>query len=324
MITTVVGNYPKVPPLFGGGNLRRALAQYDEGRITAEELARVEDEATRDAIQEQLQAGIDLISDGQIRWEDGQTYLARRIGGFSIDGLIRYFDTNTYYRQPIAEGPLSWRGPISVAHYRFAAQASARLVKAIITGPFTLAKLSRDTTDRPFSRLVLALAAILNQEARALQEAGAPIVQVDEPALLKYKEEFPLFQEAMGVLTEGLSVKKALYTYFGDVSGLAPPFFALPFQVFGLDFVMGPANYDFLEGFPKDKELGLGILDARNTKMESVEQIVAAIGRVRPWVSMERLYVHPSCGLEFLPRRNAYDKLVRLVEGTRRAQEVLA
>lgn len=324
MITTVVGNYPKVPSLSGGPNLRTSISRFDEGKITLDELAAIEDAATKDAIEEQVRAGVDLVSDGQIRWDDSVTYLASRIEGFSISGLIRYFDSNTYYRQPVIEGELAWKEPILVKDYQFAAEVSQKPVKAIITGPFTMAKLSKNSHYESHGKAILALAKILNQEAKALEKGGASFIQFDEPCLLKAKEEFPLFKEAMGILTEGVSAKKALYTYFGDVSGLVPQLFNLPFEVFGLDFVAGPANYSLINGFPPQKELGLGIIDARNTKMETVEEMVDAVRRVLPHVPLGRLYLNPNCGLDFLPRRNAYNKLTRMVEGARRAQEVLS
>ena len=87
--------------------------------------------------------------------------------------------------------------------------------------------------------------------------------------------------------------------------------------------MIGAANFDLIEGFPTDKMLGCGIVDARNTRLESVEEIVSAIERVSKSVSLDRLYINPSCGLDFLPRQNARQKLARLVEGTRAAQEAL-
>ncbi|MBM2826623.1 MAG: hypothetical protein HW403_687 [Dehalococcoidia bacterium] len=324
MITTVVGNYPKIPSLGGGPNIRQAIARHDEGRITDQELAQLFDEATVDAIQEQAQAGIDLITDGHIRWDDGQTYLAAKLGGFSINGLIRYFDSNTYYRQPMVEGDVVWKSPILVRDLKFAVEASPVPVKVALPGPFTLASLSSNQHYQEQKTLVMDLAAALNQEAMSLEAAGATFVQFDEPSLLKAKSQFPLFQEASRVLTQGLTAKTALYTYFGDVSGMVPQLFSLPFQVFGLDFVTGPNNFPLVAGLPSDKELALGILDARNTKMESVDEIVEAVRRVKQHVGLDRMYINPSCGLDFLPRRNAYNKLVRLVEGAKRAQEVLS
>jgi 5-methyltetrahydropteroyltriglutamate--homocysteine methyltransferase len=171
---------------------------------------------------------------------------------------------------------------------------------------------------------VLDLAEVLNQEARALQAAGAPVIQFDEPAILKHKEDFPLFQEAMTRLTQGLNPTLALYTYFDDIAGVYPAFLKLPFQVFGLDYVMGKANWDVVVDVPSDVSLGLGVVNARNTRMETEEEIGDALRRIAPVVPQDRLYINPNCGLEFLPRDTAYQKLVRMVEGSKKAMEVAA
>ena len=323
MITTVVGNYPKLSTNSQAPNLRRAITQFDTGRITQEELNAVADEATREAIREQAEAGIELVTDGQIRWEDGQTYIARGINGFGIDGLIRYFDTNTYFRQPIPEERLEWKSPITVRDFNLASEASPVPVKAVITGPFTLGYLSQQGSYNDRATLVTDLAHILNQEALALQEAGATIIQFDEPAILRYGQDFSLLREASNEVTRGLRVKTAISTWFRDASGIQEQFFQLPFQVFGLDFVIGRDNYELIRDFPPDKELAAGIVDARNTKMETVDELVESIRKISRYVSLDRLYVNPSAGLEFLPRTTAQAKLVRLVEGAKKAQEVL-
>src|SRR2546428_3658355 len=144
MQTTVVGNYPKTPNRPRPGRLRQAINRRDRGEITSEELARIEDEVTIEVIEEQVEAGVDIVTDGQIRWDDDQTYIMRGLGGVEIGGLQRYLDTNTYYRQPEIVGPIAWREPILVRDYRFAAEHSRKPVKAIITGPYTLAALSLD------------------------------------------------------------------------------------------------------------------------------------------------------------------------------------
>jgi len=320
LITTAVGNYPKIGQPAQAPSLRTAIAKFDVGDITLEEFRRVENETTREVLQQQCDAGLDLVTDGQIRWDDGQTYVTRSIQGFSINGLIRYFDTNTYYRHPIAEAKLEWPGPILVRDYHFAVEHSSRPVKAILPGPFTLAHLSQPGCYPDLRSLALELAHILNQEALALQQAGAPLIQFDEPAIGKWKTEFRLLKET----SEGLTTKTAIYTWFRDIAGLEPDFFHLPFQVFGLDFVWGPKNWEAIKRFPQEKELGLGIVDARNTQMESVDEIVEALRRAATHIAPGQLHVNPSCGLDYLPRKNAYQKLVRLVEGVSRAQEVLS
>ena len=101
MIATVIGSYPKIPNRPRPARLRNAINRLDRGDITVEELRKIEDEVTIEVLQEQADAGLDLVTDGQIRWEDEQTYLARAFSGISINGLIRWFDTNMYYRQPL-------------------------------------------------------------------------------------------------------------------------------------------------------------------------------------------------------------------------------
>jgi len=123
---------------------------------------------------------------------------------------------------------------------------------------------------------------------------------------------------------EGVTAEAHLYTWFGDIEGLFPQILELPFSAIGLDFVMGPANYEIIRRAPFTKKLGLGIVDARNTKLETVEQIVDNIRRVSDVVSLEALYVNANCRLEYLPREAAQAKLARMAEGVGRAQEVLA
>ncbi|MFX1243301.1 MAG: methylcobamide--CoM methyltransferase, partial [Promethearchaeota archaeon] len=139
-----------------------------------------------------------------------------------------------------------------------------------------------------------------------------------------HRDDLPLFQRAIERALEGISVQRALYLYFGDMDGLYPQVLDLPVDVLGLDFVMGARNFELLKTAPFTKTLGLGLIDARNTKMESAEQIVGGLRRAQDVVPLDRVHLSPSCGLEFLPREAAQSKLARMVEGARRAQEVLA
>ena len=324
MITTMVGNYPKISPDAKAPSLRTAISRFDESRITLEELKRVEEEVTKEVIQDQVDAGLDLVTDGQIRWDDGQTYIARGIQGFTVNGLIRYFDTNTYYRHPIPENRLQSNGAITVKDYEFAAANSARPVKAVITGPYSLARLSQLGCYENLRSLVMDLVPILNREAKALQSAGASVIQFDEPSILKHKEDIDLFAEAIEGVTAGVTATTGVCTIFGDATGIHSRLFSLPVDIVGLDFVMGPANYDLIGELPQEKKLGCGIVDARNTRLETVEDIAEAIKRVSGSVSPDRLYINPSCGLDFLPRPNARAKLTRLVGGAKKAQEDLS
>jgi len=182
MQTTVVGNYPKIPNRPRPARLRQAINRRDRGEITNEELARIEDEVTIEVIEEQAEAGVDIISDGQVRWDDDQTHIMRGLGNVEIGALQRYLDTNTYYREAEIAGAVSWREPILVRDYRFAAENSPKPVKAVLTGPLTLARLSKNEHYADTLSVALAFAEALNQEAKALVGSGATIVQFNEPA----------------------------------------------------------------------------------------------------------------------------------------------
>jgi 5-methyltetrahydropteroyltriglutamate--homocysteine methyltransferase len=325
MLTTVVGHYPKIPNRPRPARLRLAIARYERGEITAQELARVQDEVTIEVIHEQVEAGIDIITDGQIRWEDEQTYIARGLTGFAIDGLVRYLDTNTYFRQPVVVGEVRWQGPILVDDYRFAVQHSPRPVKAVITGPYTLALLSKDQHYGHRAKLVMALAQALAQEAKALEEAGAPIIQLSEPMILWHPEDWDLFAQAVATVVAGLKCETALYTWFGSVEAIYPRLLTLPVTTIGIDLVSKPINWQVIGQypFPADKNLAAGIVDGRNTRLEAVEELVAAVRHLARICPPQRLYLNPSCGLEYLPREVAQAKLRRLVEGAKAAQQAL-
>ncbi len=324
MQTTVVGNYPKIPNRPRPAKLRAAINRRDRGEITHEELARVEDEVTVEVIEEQIEAGVDLITDGQVRWDDDQTYIMRGLKGVEIGSLERYMDTNTYYRQPEITGPVGWQQPILVRDFLFAREHSSKPVKAVITGPYTLAALSLDKHYGSRERLTMTLAGELRREVQALAAAGAGYIQMNEPAILQNKDDISVAVKALTRLLDDVRTDTAVYTWFADASGVLPALLDTPAGIIGLDFVAGGGNWQALKAARFDKRLGFGIVDGRNTRLETPAQISAAIERVREYVPEDKLYVNPSCGLEYVPREVAFEKLKRMVQGTHLATGVPA
>jgi 5-methyltetrahydropteroyltriglutamate--homocysteine methyltransferase len=317
--TTVIGSYPKPPDEGDTFVLRKTLHALERDEATVEDFEKAQDALVEQVIKEQEEAGIDLITDGHARWEDLLTPFARHMSGFEIGGLLRWFDNNVYYRRPICVGPIEWRGPASVEAYKFAASVASVPVKAVIPGPITFARLSVDEHYGSHRDFVLAIARVLAQEAFELEAAGAPVVQIDEPALLGAPEDLDLALESLLILTSELEqAETILCTYFGDAKRLGPQLFELPAKGFGLDFVAGEENYQLLDDFPPEKKLQAGIVDARNTKLESIEEIVSSIDRLLGTFTEEKLTVAPSCGLEFLPREKARAKLQRLAEASKK------
>jgi len=324
MQTTVVGNYPKIPNRPRPARLRQAINRRDRGEITNEELARVADEVTVEVMQEQIEAGLDIVTDGQVRWDDDQTYVMRNLANVEIGALQRYLDTNTYYRQAEINGAVSWREPILVRDYLFAVENSTKPVKAIITGPYTLAALSLDKHYGNREKLAMALAEELRNEVDALAQAGATMIQVNDPVIVFNKDDIDLFCRALTHMLNGVQAETAVYTWFGSADGILPALLDLPVDTIGLDFVSGRDNWEALKSVRFDKKLGAGIVDGRNTRIESLEQIEESIRRLSESVPPDRIYVNPSCGLEYLPRETAFEKLKRMVEGARKAEPVAA
>ncbi|MEX2238324.1 MAG: methylcobamide--CoM methyltransferase [Dehalococcoidia bacterium] len=325
MITTVTGSYPKVPNRPRPARLRNALNKADRGELSAEDVAKVRDEVTIEVINEQIEAGLDQITDGHIRWDDELTYFARALSGVTLNGLFRYFDTNTYYRQPVINGAVGWQAPVTVADYEFAAANSSRPVKVALPGPFSLAALSIDEHYAGRSGdLVMDLARAVNAEARALAAAGAPVIQLNEPVLTRRKEDVSLASRAIAAAFEGVNTRKQVNFYYGDVDGILGALGDLPVDVLGLDFVMGPANYDAIKAVSVNKTISAGIFDARNTRLETDEQMAESLRRIRDIHADDRLEVSPNMGLEFLPRERAQEKLQRMVAAARRLEEVPA
>lgn len=313
--TTVVGGYPKPPPEGETFALRKTLHALERGEATPDDVRAAQDDLARAVVAEQQDAGIDLVTDGHVRWDDVLTPFARRMAGFEIGGLLRWFDNNVYYRRPVCTGEVDWRGPASVDAYRFAASVAAVPVKAVIPGPVTFARLSVDDHYRDHEAFVLALARVLAQEAFELQAAGAPVIQIDEPALLRAPEDLDLARRALELVTAELDRSETLLaTYFGDAKRLGPELFELPVAGFGLDFVAGPENGGLVAHVPDGVRLQAGLVDARNTKLEDVDDLARAIEGLAEAVGADRLYVSPSASLEFLPREKAAAKLRRLCD----------
>lgn len=319
MQTSALGSYPRIGDGPERQKLRRAIQGFQAGRIDADALRRTEDEVTREVLDEQQAAGLDWLTDGHVRWEDGQTYFTDRLEGFQRGGLLRYFDTNTYYRQPVVVGDVRWKAPITVENYRFASAHAKKPVRPVITGPLTLAALSLDEHYKNAKRLVADLTAALRQEIDALAAAGAQSVQVDEPVLTRRPTDAPWVRETMQALFGDAKVPVWVALYMGSTAALLDQVGSWPAAGVWLDCVSDPSVLDRLGAHPgaNGQQVGIGIVDARNTKLESVDDLVAQLRRATRSVPAERAVATTSAGLEFLPRDRAQQKLERLVESVR-------
>lgn len=330
LILSSTGSYPRIGDTPELQVLRRTVAAMDRGEKTSADLADAENEMTRRAIEEQVRAGIELLTDGQIRWYDAISHLAGKMAGVKINGLLRYFDTNFYFRQPVLAGRPVRKGPLAVEEYQFARNALGQVptgneragrlaMKPVLTGPYTLAKssLAEDPAMQALEARAEAYAAALVAEVKALVDAGAEIIQVDEPAILKYPNDWKVFAQALEPLVrakreavkEGRKVQLALYVYFHNPAPLYEKLAQLPMDALGLDFTYDVKLVDMVAAVGSPMPLALGLVDGRNTKLESPGDVAKQVEKMLPKIGGGRAYLGPSSGLEYLPRDRAAAKL---------------
>jgi 5-methyltetrahydropteroyltriglutamate--homocysteine methyltransferase len=308
-------SYPRIGDDPEHQILRRTVAQHDKGEKTDEAVRAAQDRMTELALAEQTEAGLDLVTDGQIRWADPISHLAGKLSGVRVNGLLRFFDTNFYFRQPVVEGRPERREPLLLDEFKFAQEKSARVVKAVLTGPYTLARLSVGENGGPgdLEKMLEGYTAALAAEVTALAAAGANVIQIEEPALLKYLDDFPRFEQCLNALAMSKdSSQLALALYFGDPAAVYDQLQTLPVDILGFDFTYSPGLVDRIASNGSARTLMLGLLDGRNTRLEDPVAVARQLENLARGAGLNRAYLSPSCGLEYLPRDRARQKLKQL------------
>lgn len=313
MKTTVTGAYPKISDEHQ--DLRRALHRHDRGELDADGLAAVLDESTRWAIGELDWAGLDVINDGQVRWDDLLAPFARAWNGCERGPLERFYDNNTYFRQPVITAPITTEGTTLVRDFEFARGVARGQLKAAVCGPLTFATLAEDHHYRSLEDRTLAVADAIAKEIRGLGAAGATLVDVEEPALVAHPEHFALARAAVERLAVA-GVPLALQTYFFPADSLLDALAAFPVAQVGID--IRSRDTHALERLNALRQtIVLGIVDARNTRVETERELVDLIEAALRQLPADYLWLAPTTGLEYLPHDVAVQKLKALVAAAR-------
>lgn len=321
MQTTLVGSYPRVSDSLHGQRLRRAVSRWERKEISDGDLRAVQLDLIREVTAEQASLGVSVVTDGQVTWYDPVSHFASKMEGFRIGGLLRYFDTNTYYRQPKVRGKLRWTGPISVDDWLVASAVASVPVKGVVMGPFTLATHSAVSPSH-VPDLTWELAVAIGHEIGALAHAGARQIQIDEPSLARESKLPKGYDEIVKELLSARGrAKTSLFVYFGGVGSFLPDLLDLPFDVLGLDLVQGASTLEALRKIETDKGIAFGLLDARNTKLEDPKAIAKSVLPFADRIPLDRSYLSPSNGLEYLPRSQAREKLKVLATAAKLVRE---
>jgi len=315
IITANFGSYPRVGEGPQENRLRKKYQEKEEEKIGQEELEEVYRDYSRKIIKEQESIGIDIVTDGLIRWYDPISHFGKNVKNCKIDGLKRFFDTNFYYRQPLIKGSIDRDGPTVLDEFQIARRYTSNELKPVLTGPFTLSDLSINEHYEDFESLVYDWGKILAEEVRDLSSSGAKKIQINEPKILKKSEYFDLFNSVMEDIekaNEGSDL--FLYTYFGDSSNIYSDLQDLPVDLLGFDFFYGSNISEKIEEYGTEKYLGLGLINGRTTVMEEKEKVISKVENLMSFIDKDKIYLNPSCGMEYLPRNVAFKKLKNMVE----------
>lgn len=324
MKTTVIGAFPKISDDPDGQELRRALHRFDRGDIDAPALDDVYDAVTRHAVGEIEAAGIDVLNDGQIRWDDLFAPFARSWTGVSRGPLERFYDNNTYFRQPVIESPIATDGRTLVRDLEVARGATTRELKAAVCGPLTFATLTaEDRAYRGLEERTLAVADAIAREIRGLGAAGVTLVDVEDPAVVARPDLVGLARRAYDRLAAA-GVALAIQPYFFPADRVLADLATFPVEQVGIDLRSRDTGALARVAELAGKTVVLGAVDARNTRLEAVDDVSRAVDAALRALGPDHVWVAPTTGLEYLPHDVAVRKLAVLVEGARAAAGVAA
>ncbi len=308
MLTTVVGSYPALPqgPSSLSQKLSNIFGTYDEYKP-----------AIALAVRDQIEAGIDIISDGQVRAGMVEIF-AKSIPGMAVEDkttkvvgkIMPSYESisadDLKYAIKVAEGiSKDYKG-----NSKKTLEENVKGVKGIITGPSTLVFSSRmEGFYNKKEDAVLDLAAALKKEAEFLEKAGAVYIQIDEPFLSTGMVDVKNAKKAVEIITRDLSIPTAMHVC-GDVGNIFEEIIKFKVDIIDCEFAGIPKNMDLLENHNLNgKKIGFGCLDTKTDKIETKEEIENLIKRGIELIGAENMLADPDCGMRMRSRDAAFSKL---------------
>ncbi len=332
-MTTVVGSYPQPSWLID----RERLAERLPPRVRARELWRVpqpfleeaQDDATRLAVGDMERAGVDVLTDGEMRRESYSNRFATALDGVDLDDPGVALD-RTGHENPVPRvaGPIRRTRPVEVRDVEFLRSITNRRIKITVPGPFTMTQQAQNDHYSDDRSLALAYAEAVNEELRDLKAAGADVVQIDEPYLQARPEPARDYAvDAINRALDGIEGDTVLHTCFGYAHIVKDRLTGYPFlhelgdclaTHLSLEAAQPDLDPEVLRVVP-EKTIILGVLDLGSSEVETPALVADRIRRALEVVGPRRLIVAPDCGMKYLPRERAFRKLEAMVAGARLA-----
>lgn len=337
--TSLVGSYAQPNWLLD----RAKLAGRFPPRTRAKELWRLDEEffeeaqndATILAIRDQERAGLDIITDGEMRRESYSNRFATALEGVDIDNPGTALDRSGHPNPvPRIVGPIRRKHAVEVEDVKFLRANTNRRIKITVPGPFTMTQQAQNDHYEKESDLAMDYAVAVNEEVRDLFAAGADIVQLDEPYMQARPEKADDYGlEALNRALDGIEGETAVHICFGYAAIIHERpeggYSFLPqlagCSAHGISIETAQSNLDstVLETLP-NKKIILGVLDLADMEIESPETIAQRIRRALPHHDAEKIIVAPDCGLKYLPRNVAYGKMKAMADGAAIVREELS
>jgi len=325
--TTVVGSYPQPGWLIDraklGGKVPR-VREPDLWRVAPPLLEEAQNDATLLAIRDMERAGIDIITDGEMRRESYSNRFATALDGIDTDNPGTTINRNGKpVPVPRVAGAIRRRGAVEVPDVTFLRRNTSRRIKITLPGPFTMAQQAQDDYYKDEEALAMAFAAAVNEEIRDLKAAGADVVQIDEPWLQARPERAVKYGvKAINRALQGISGTTVVHLCFGYAAAVKdkptgysflPQLEATTASQISIEAAQPRLDLSVLERL--NKTVMVGVIDLGTSAVETPPQVAERIRAALKHVPAERLVVAPDCGMKYLTREAAFGKLKSLAEG---------
>ncbi|WP_077001617.1 uroporphyrinogen decarboxylase family protein [Variovorax sp. KK3] len=333
--TTIVGSFPQPDWLID----RAKLAGRFPPRVRARELWRIppqyleeaQNDATLMAIRAQEEAGLDIVSDGEIRRESYSNRFATALDGVDLDNPGTALDRSGHPNPvPRIVGRIKRRHAVEVEDLKFLRAHTDRMVKITVPGPFTMLQQAQNDFYKTEEEAAMDYAEAVNAEIRDLFAAGADVVQIDEPYMQARPEKARQYGlDALNRALEGIAGTTAVHICFGYAAIIHERPSGYSFlpelaqcRCKQVSIETAQSNLDCAALQPLDgKRVMVGCIDLSTPEVESVETIVARIRRALPYVKAENVILAPDCGMKYLPREAAIGKLKAMVAAAKVLRE---
>jgi 5-methyltetrahydropteroyltriglutamate--homocysteine methyltransferase len=324
--TTVIGSY-SFPSWLG-----KVRELVNSGAFLQTELDEAHDNAVRSAIKDQELAGVDIITDGEIRRETMVNFFSARIHGFDMTGRMKpigNLDPSIQMFDPIVRDKVRHKGSLGMdEHFRFLRANTDRQTKVCVTGPQMLAKRATNEFYASDRELIFDLADILNIELKGLVDAGCEFIQIDEPVWVGYPQDMPWLVESYNKLISGVEAKFALHVCYGNYqlkklfkgqyAELFPAMLETNADQISMEFAVSDGiGLELFKQYPTTKEIVVGVIDVKDDAIETAEVVARRIRQALEFIPKEKMYLSPDCGMKFMPRDRAFAKLKAMVDGAR-------